>query len=94
MDKLHTGELVDGRVTGVASFGFFVDIGDGVEGFVHLSEMPGRHTRLSEIEAGSEVTVRVLSIDERKRRVSLRLEQNGRAPEHGQVPSERAVPSR
>ena len=89
IDKLHPGQLVDGMVTGVAGFGVFVKVGERVDGLVHASEMPGRYTRLSDIEPGREVTVRVLSIDEWKRRISLRLEENRGAAEHVQVPSQR-----
>jgi ribosomal protein S1 len=85
-DKLHPGQLLDGTVSGVTSFGLFVNVGGGVDGLVHASEMPGRYTRLSDIEPGSEVTVRVLSIDEWKRRISLRLVDNGGAAEQVQVP--------
>jgi small subunit ribosomal protein S1 len=92
-DALHSGKLVDGKVTGVVSFGFFVDVGSGVEGLVHASDMLGTHTRLSDIEPGSEVTVRVLSIDEWKRRISLRLEDNGKAAGHEDAPSHRPIPS-
>jgi small subunit ribosomal protein S1 len=69
---LQEGEFVEGKVTDVVDFGAFVDIGEGVEGLVHTSEMPPgvKHT---DLESGTPVTVRVLSVDEWRRRISLRL---------------------
>jgi small subunit ribosomal protein S1 len=92
--KVHPGDAVDGRVTGVASFGFFVDVGDGVEGLVHRSEIAGGPARLIDIEPGSKVTVRVLSVDEWNRRIALRLEETGPAIEGAQIPAHREGASR
>jgi small subunit ribosomal protein S1 len=72
--NLHTGDVVEGTVTNVVEFGAFVDLGEGVEGLVHVSEMPGREVTRSELASGSPVTVRVLEIDKWQRRIALRLE--------------------
>jgi small subunit ribosomal protein S1 len=72
---LDEGEVVEGTVTGVVSFGAFVEIGnDGFEGLVHTSEMPGGHATRSDLEPGAPVTVRVLDIDEGEHQVALRLQ--------------------
>jgi small subunit ribosomal protein S1 len=71
---LDEGEVVEGTVTGVAPFGAFVEIGKGVEGLVHTSEMPGGEATRSDLESGAPVTVRVLDIDEEKHQVALRLQ--------------------
>jgi small subunit ribosomal protein S1 len=71
---LDEGEVVEGTVTGVAPFGAFVEIGKGVEGLVHASEMPDGQATCSDLEPGSPVTVRVLEIDEGERQIALRLQ--------------------
>lgn len=71
---LDEGEVVEGTVTDVVSFGAFVEIGKGVEGLVHTSEMPGGQATRSDLEPGSPVTVRVLEIDEGERQIALRLQ--------------------
>jgi small subunit ribosomal protein S1 len=73
MATLDEGEVVEGIVTGVAPFGAFVEIGKGVEGLVHISEMPDGQATRSDLEPGAPVTVRVLEIDEGEHRVALRL---------------------
>jgi small subunit ribosomal protein S1 len=71
---LDEGEVVKGTVTDVVPFGAFVEIGKGVEGLVHASEMPGGQAIRSDLEPGSPVTVRVLEIDEEERQIALRLQ--------------------
>jgi small subunit ribosomal protein S1 len=55
--------IVEGVVTSIVPFGVFVDVGQGVEGLVHNSEIPGSDFARSGLEAGTSVTVRVLGID-------------------------------
>ena len=71
--RLHVGQKIEGTVTNVARFGVFVDVGDGVEGLVHVSEMPGGDASCAGLETGSPVTVRVLKIDHWRRRIALSL---------------------
>ena len=74
---LHEGEVVEGTVTGVVEFGVFVDLGQGVEGLIHTSEIPEGRATLSDLEPGSPVRVRALEIDERQRQIALRLQDTG-----------------
>jgi small subunit ribosomal protein S1 len=74
-EALREGDIVEGTVTNVVEFGAFVDLGGGVEGLVHTSEMPKEETTFSDLEPGSPVTVRVLGIDECKRQIALRLQE-------------------
>jgi len=71
---LGEGEVVEGIVTSVVPFGAFVEIGKGVEGLVHISEMPGGQATRSDLEPGTLVTVSVLDIDEEEHQVALRLQ--------------------
>ncbi|WP_442545960.1 30S ribosomal protein S1 [Arthrobacter sp. KN11-1C] len=74
IDRLCRGELRQGVVSSIVSFGAFVDLG-GVDGLVHVSELSWRHIdHPSEVvEVGQEVTVEVLEVDLDRERVSLSL---------------------
>lgn len=72
-EKLQVDQIVDGKVTNVAQFGIFVDLGEGVEGLVHTSEMPDGGTDWAALESGSPITVRVLRVDPWRRRIALSL---------------------
>jgi small subunit ribosomal protein S1 len=72
--KLQTGQVVDGVVSGVADFGIFVDLGEGVEGLVHVSEMPDREAVDAKLEPGDSIRVRVLEINRWRRRIALSLQ--------------------
>jgi small subunit ribosomal protein S1 len=74
---LHEGKVVEGTVTSVVEFGAFVDLGEGVEGLVHTSEMPEGRATLSHLEPDSPVRVRVLEIDGWQRQIALRLQDIG-----------------
>jgi len=76
--KFVPGTRFKGRITNIADYGAFVELEDGIEGLVHISEMswtkknvhPGKIVSTSE-----EVEVQVLEVDEEKRRISLGLKQ-------------------
>jgi small subunit ribosomal protein S1 len=70
---LHEGDIVEGIVTSIAPFGVFVDVGHGVEGLVHNSEIPGGDAVQFNLKAGMPVTVTVLSVDRWEKQISLRL---------------------
>lgn len=75
-DDVQEGDIFDGRVVNVTDYGAFVDIG-GIEGLVHLSEISWqRITKPSEkVQAGDEVKVAILSIDQDKQRIALSMKQ-------------------
>jgi small subunit ribosomal protein S1 len=72
---LHRNDVVEGTITHVTDFGAFVDIGEGVEGLVHVSEMPNGEQTLSNTVPNTRVEVRILHIDPLQQRISLRLEE-------------------
>ena len=76
-DKIVPGAVMTGRVTSVREFGAFVDLGAGVQGLLHVSEMAwSRVSDPSEIvKAGEEITVKVLRVDGEKQKISLGLKQ-------------------
>ena len=75
--KIVPDAVMTGRVTSVRDFGAFVDLGAGVQGLLHVSEMSwSRVAAPAEIvKAGEEITVKVLHVDEDKQRISLGLKQ-------------------
>ena len=67
-----------GKVTNIADYGCFVEIEDGVEGLVHVSEMDWTNKNVNPsrvVQVGEEVEVMVIEIDEERRRISLGIKQ-------------------
>src|SRR5580704_8283636 len=83
----QVGELVYGRITKLVPFGAFVQVGDGIEGLVHISEMAGHHVEAPEqvVTPGEELWVKIIDIDLDRRRISLSIKQ---AAEGGEVSEE------
>jgi small subunit ribosomal protein S1 len=75
--KIAPGAVLSGRVASVREFGAFVDLGAGVQGLLHVSEMSwSRVSNPAEmLKAGDEITVKVLRLDEEKQKISLGLKQ-------------------
>jgi small subunit ribosomal protein S1 len=69
----NVGDELEGKVTKVVTFGAFVEILDGVEGLVHISELAQHHVENPReiIQPGDEVKVKILEIDSERRRLSL-----------------------
>jgi small subunit ribosomal protein S1 len=69
------GDIVDGRVTKIVAFGAFVEIYEGIEGLVHISELANRHVeRPDEIVAvNQQVKVKIIEVDSERRRLSLSI---------------------
>ncbi len=69
---------VFGKITNIADYGAFVEIEDGVEGLVHVSEMDWTNKNINPaklVQTGQEVEVMVLDVDEERRRISLGIKQ-------------------
>ncbi len=83
----QVGELVYGRVTKLVPFGAFVQVGEGIEGLVHISEMAAHHVEAPEqvVTPGEELWVKIIDIDLDRRRISLSIKQ---AAEGGEVAAE------
>jgi small subunit ribosomal protein S1 len=76
--RYPTGTRLFGKVTNIADYGCFVEIEEGVEGLVHVSEMDWTNKNIAPnkiVSLGDEVEVMVLEIDEDKRRISLGMKQ-------------------
>ena len=75
--SIVAGAVIKGRVASVRDFGAFIDLGGGVQGLLHVSEMGW--SRVADPSAiakpGEEITVKILRVDDDKRKISLGLKQ-------------------
>jgi small subunit ribosomal protein S1 len=71
----RAGDVLEGAVTKVVAFGAFVEILPGVEGLVHISELADHHVENPSevVEPGTNLNVKILEIDEERRRLSLSI---------------------
>ena len=88
LESYREGDVVEGRVTKVVTFGAFVEILPGVEGLVHISELAQHHVENPRevVSQGDAVNVLILEVDAERRRLSLSLKR----VEDGSVPKPRA----
>ncbi|MCB1585988.1 MAG: 30S ribosomal protein S1 [Gammaproteobacteria bacterium] len=76
--RLPVGSRMFGRVTNITDYGCFVEIEDGIEGLVHVSEIDWTNKNINPakvVQPGDEVEVAILDIEEDKRRISLGMKQ-------------------
>jgi small subunit ribosomal protein S1 len=75
LDSFSEGDVVEGKVTKVVTFGAFVEIMPGVEGLVHISELAQHHVENPRevVAQGDTVPVLILEVDAERRRLSLSL---------------------
>lgn len=76
--RFKVGQTLSGKITNITDYGAFVDLGDGIEGLVHVSEMSWtkKNAHPSKlIQQGQEVEVKVLDVDMTKQRISLGMKQ-------------------
>jgi small subunit ribosomal protein S1 len=97
VSRYHTGDVVDGFVTSITDFGVFVEIEEGIEGLIHLSEIEDvQGKNLSEVfNIDDTVKVAILNIAERDRRIGLSIKaltrkEDSRAVEPAPVREEEA----
>ncbi|MCX4028790.1 30S ribosomal protein S1 [Endozoicomonas sp. SM1973] len=77
-NRFPEGARTSGRVTNLTDYGCFVELEEGVEGLVHVSEMDWTNKNIHPskvVQLGDEVEVQVLDIDEERRRISLGIKQ-------------------
>jgi small subunit ribosomal protein S1 len=75
VDTYSVGDELEGKVTKVVAFGAFVEILEGVEGLVHISELAQQHVENPReiVQPGDDVRVKILEIDSERRRLSLSI---------------------
>ena len=77
-ENLKPGDTVKGKVTVLADYGAFVEVEEGVEGLIHVSEMSwSTHLRSAQdfVKVGDEVEAKILSLDREERKMSLGIKQ-------------------
>ena len=81
METLSEGAIVTGVVKNITEYGAFVDLG-GIDGLLHITDMAWRRVRHPSevVQAGQEITAKILKFDAEKHRVSLGLKQMGDDP--------------
>ncbi len=77
-EKFKVGQVYHGKVTNITDYGAFVELGEGIEGLVHVSEMSWTRKNVHPgkiVSTSQEVDVKVLEVDADKRRISLGIKQ-------------------
>lgn len=76
-ERYHLGQIVEGVITQLASFGAFARIEDGVEGLIHVSEIGDGHVQHPRevVQEGDRVQVRIIRIDPARKRMGLSMRQ-------------------
>lgn len=81
------GEIVHGKVTRSAEFGLFIELADGIEGLMHVSELaeaPSKHA-LASYQSGQEIAAKILSIDLQNKKIALSAKAIAEDEAHGAV---------
>ncbi|APC48909.1 S1 domain-containing post-transcriptional regulator GSP13 [Virgibacillus halodenitrificans] len=80
--KFETGQILEGKVTGIQPYGAFVALDEDTQGLVHISEVTHGFVKdINEhLSIGDEVKVKVLNVDEEKNKVSLSIRATEEAP--------------
>src|SRR4029450_10536359 len=104
VDTYDQGDIIEGKVTKVVTFGAFIEVVPGVEGLVHISELPQHHVENPRevVAQGETIKARIIEMDAERRRLSLSLKRvdgdlEGAAPAlglSGEVFSEQAEAAR
>jgi small subunit ribosomal protein S1 len=76
-DLYQVGQVVEGVVTHIVKFGAFVEVEEGLEGLIHISELTEKNPPSPNdvVREGDLVTVQILNVDSERRRIGLRLQQ-------------------
>lgn len=88
-EQLKTGDIIEGVVKRLVSFGAFVEVAPGVEGLVHISQIANRHigTPSEVLNEGETVKVKILDVNIEDKRVSLSIREVLEAEEKAQIPT-------
>ena len=83
VNQHEVGDVVTGKVVNLLDFGAFVEVADGVEGLVHVSEISWEHVEKpsDELNVGDEIEVKIISIDKDEEKVGLSIKALKEAPE-------------
>ena len=81
--KHYEGEIIEGKVTKLVDFGVFVEIENGLEGLIHISQLSHRHVKTPDevVSAGEKIKVKIINIDEEQKRIGLSIKELEEKPE-------------
>jgi small subunit ribosomal protein S1 len=98
--RFKAGDLITGKVTKLTSFGAFVEVGDDLEGLLHISEMSNNKIEKPEevVKVGQDLEVKIINVDPHERKIGLSLKAmmdagEVSAPAAEQAPTEHAAPA-
>ena len=72
-ERYQTGQKVGGTITNITSFGVFLELGEGIEGLIHISEMG--EVKIEDCKSGEELSAMITSIDRKGRKISLSMKE-------------------
>ncbi len=89
LDEYKEGDSVTGRISSITDFGAFLQIKEGVEGLIHISQLDDRKVESPRdvVKEGEEVTAKILKIDRENRRISLSLKEQKKVEEQKEANS-------
>ncbi|HPM78497.1 MAG TPA: 30S ribosomal protein S1, partial [bacterium] len=72
-DRLHVGSITEGEVINVTEFGVFIDLGDGIEGLIHVSELSSKKVEdpTTQVKVGDKIMVEIIKIDDKDHKIRL-----------------------
>ena len=96
VEQVEVGGQIKGRVTKLVAFGAFVEVAEGVEGLIHISELAEHHVETPDeiVRSGDEVDARIIDVDAKRRRLSLSLRPKKEEREERPERAERPRPER
>ncbi len=76
-EKHYEGEIIEGTITKIVDFGAFMEVEDGIEGLIHISQLSHRHVKTPDevVEVGEEREAKIINIDPDDKRVGLSLKE-------------------
>jgi small subunit ribosomal protein S1 len=82
-EKYSIGDIVKGKVTKIADFGAFLDLGDGLEGLLHISELSNKKIDNLEkiISIGDELDIKIIKMEPEARKIGLSIKDIGNTSE-------------
>lgn len=88
-EKFETGQILEGKVTGIQPYGAFVALDEEIQGLVHISEVTHGYVKdiNDHLTVGDEVNVKILNVDEANNKVSLSIRATEEAPKKSSKPS-------
>jgi small subunit ribosomal protein S1 len=92
-EKYSVGDIVKGKVTKIADFGAFLDLGDGLEGLLHISELSNKKVDNLEkiISIGDELDIKIIKMEPEARKIGLSIKDIGNTSEEEGNPQEAPV---